>query len=113
MTSAAIRKSVLTWPRARLTGTVPSLSLVLTVRGAQLGGQRRELGLETAARVGPRQAAYLHGSAEAARAGPDEDAPAPHHEREQQAAQGHHAADHRGQLAGVMGECQAHPPAVP
>ena len=33
---------------------------MLTVRGAQLGGQRRELGLETAAGVGPGQAAYLH-----------------------------------------------------
>src|SRR5260370_4563244 len=111
MTSAAIRKSVLTWPRARLTGTVPSLSLVLTVRGAQLGGQRRELGLETAARVGPGQAAYLHGSAGAARAGPDEDSPAPHHEREQQAAQGGQAAEQRGQRARVAVEGPPHPPA--
>src|SRR6516225_4732236 len=109
MTSAAIRKALLRWPRARLTGIVPSLSLVSMVCCSpgcwlgsggpfacrpELGGQRREFGLEAAAGVGAGQAADLYqgavlaGPVRATRGSPDEDAPAADHEREQQPAQG-------------------------
>src|SRR5215469_12694540 len=110
---------------------MPSLSLGLTarrrliVRRPQLGGERRELGLETAAGVGPGQAAYLHRAlyitgytigpstryriGRAVRAGPDEDPSAPDRERQHQAAQGGDAADQGGQLAGIVGDGQAHP----
>src|SRR6185437_14427318 len=107
MTSAAIRKALLRWPRAALTGIGPSLSLwlglygglagqtlsglrpsrdSLFVRRLELGGQRRELVLEAAASIGPGQAADLYRGALLAsrgRAGPgaDEDPPAADHER--------------------------------
>src|SRR5579863_7924838 len=112
MMMAAIRKSLLTWPRARLTGIepeLPSLFLVLRVRRPELGGQRRELGLEAAAGVGPGQAADLYGTGWPGRASPDEDSPAADHKRKQQPAQGRDAANQGGHLARVVGDGQADP----
>src|SRR5512142_1505634 len=86
----------------------------LVVCRLELGGQRRELGFEAAAGVGPGQAADLHRGdlpARLERTGPspDEDPPAADHERKQQPAKRGHAADQGGQLTGIVGDGQADP----
>src|ERR1700744_3649608 len=100
MTSAASRKSLLTWPRARLTGTASlflwSFVRRLIVRGPRRAPQGRELLSKTAAGVHPGQAADLHRAARTGRAGPDEDAPPAHREGQQQARQRGHAATNGG-----------------